>query len=294
MKNELKRKALIATHHKTKCFTQNQASVNLLSLIELNSGDLPLRLVSWNVNGIRAVIKKDFFASLEQMQPDVLCLQETKAQDDQVREALTDLKGYHIYSNSAVKKGYSGTAILSKQEPLSVTYDLGIEEHDTEGRVICAEYEDYFLVTVYTPNSGSELKRLGYRQTWDAAFLDYLKILEKTKPVVVCGDLNVAHKDIDLARPKPNYNKSAGFMQEEIDGIDSYAAAGFVDSFRSLHPETGEKYTWWSYRAGARQRNVGWRIDYFLVSSTLKEKIKNASIYDEVMGSDHCPVLLEL
>lgn len=294
MKNELKRKALRATHHKTKCFTQNQAGVNWLPFVELNSGDLPLRLVSWNVNGIRAVIKKDFFASLEHMQPDVLCLQETKAQDDQVREALTDLKGYHIYSNSAVKKGYSGTAILSKQEPLSVTYDLGIEEHDTEGRVICAEYEDYFLVTVYTPNSGSELKRLGYRQTWDAAFLDYLKNLEKTKPVVVCGDLNVAHKDIDLARPKPNYNKSAGFMQEEIDGIDSYVAAGFVDSFRTLYPETGEKYTWWSYRAGARQRNVGWRIDYFLVSSTLKEKIRNASIYDEVMGSDHCPVLLEL
>ena len=294
MKNALKRKALSTASPKTNCFTHNLAGVNLPSIFDLSSGGFPLRLVSWNVNGIRAVIKKDFFSSLEHMQPDVLCLQETKAQDDQVKEALSDLQGYHVYSNSAIKKGYSGTAILSRQEPLSVKYDIGIEEHDTEGRVICAEYEDYFLVTVYTPNSGSELKRLDYRQTWDAAFLDYLKALEKIKPVVVCGDLNVAHKDIDLARPKPNYNKSAGFMQEEIDGIDNYTAAGFVDSFRYLHPDTGEKYTWWSYRAGARQRNVGWRIDYFLVSSTLKGNIKNASIYDEVMGSDHCPVLLEL
>ncbi|KZZ09973.1 exodeoxyribonuclease III, partial [Oleiphilus sp. HI0079] len=202
-----------------------------------------MRLVSWNVNGIRAVMKKDFLESMATMQPDVLCLQETKAQDDQVREALAELEGYHIYSNSAVKKGYSGTAILTKQEPISVTYDLGIEEHDTEGRVICAEYDDYYLVTVYTPNSGSELKRLAYRQTWDSAFLEYLKTLEKTKPVVVCGDLNVAHKDLDLARPKPNYNKSAGYMQEEIDGMDNYHAAGFVDSFRALNPELGEKYT---------------------------------------------------
>ncbi|KZZ50227.1 exodeoxyribonuclease III, partial [Oleiphilus sp. HI0118] len=180
------------------------------------------------------------------------------------------------------------------KEPISVTYDLGIEEHDTEGRVICAEYDDYYLVTVYTPNSGSELKRLAYRQTWDSAFLEYLKTLEKTKPVVVCGDLNVAHKDIDLARPKPNYNKSAGYMQDEIDGMDNYHAAGFVDSFRALNPELGEKYTWWSYRAGARQRNIGWRIDYFLVSEVLQGNIKSVDIFDQIMGSDHCPVLLEI
>ncbi len=167
--------------------------------------------------------------------------------------------------------------------------DIGIPKHDSEGRVICAEFDDYYLVTVYTPNSGSELKRLAYRQTWDADFLNYLKTLEQSKPVIVCGDLNVAHKDIDLARPKPNYNKSAGYMQEEIDGMDNYHAAGFVDSFRSLN-----KYTWWSYRAGARQKNVGWRIDYFLVSEALKERIKTADIFDQIMGSDHCPVLLEI
>lgn len=253
-----------------------------------------MRLVSWNVNGIRAVMKKDFLESMATMQPDVLCLQETKAQDDQVREALAELEGYHIYSNSAVKKGYSGTAIITKQEPISVSYDLDIEEHDTEGRVICAEYDDYYLVTVYTPNSGSELKRLAYRQSWDTAFLEYLKKLEETKPVVVCGDLNVAHKDIDLARPKPNYNKSAGYMQQEIDGMDNYHAAGFVDSFRALNPELSEKYTWWSYRAGARQRNIGWRIDYFLVSESLKENIQGADIFDQIMGSDHCPVMLEI
>lgn len=232
-------------------------------------------------------------ASLEAMDTDVLCLQETKAQDDQVAEALAELEGYHLYSNSAEKKGYSGTAILSRQEPLSVQYDMGIEEHDTEGRVIAAEYELFYLVTVYTPNSGSELKRLGYRQTWDAAFLDYIKALEEKKPVVVCGDLNVAHKDIDLARPKPNYNKSAGYMQEEIDGMDNYISAHFIDSFRELNPDT-VKYSWWSYRAGARAKNVGWRIDYFLTSESLKSNLSHADILTDVMGSDHCPVLLEL
>lgn len=253
-----------------------------------------MRLVSWNVNGVRAVMKKDFLASLEEMQPDVLCLQETKAQDDQVQEALAELEGYHIYSNSAEKKGYSGTAIITKERPLSIKNDIGINEHDTEGRVICAEYEDFYLVTVYTPNSGSELKRLPYRQTWDKAFLEYIQTLEQTKPVLVCGDLNVAHKDIDLARPKPNYNKSAGYMQEEIDGMDAYTNAGFVDSFRHIHPEQGERYSWWSYRAGARQRNIGWRIDYFLVSDSFKDRIKNADIFDQVMGSDHCPVMIEI
>jgi len=253
-----------------------------------------VRLVSWNVNGVRAVMKKDFLASLEEMQPDVLCLQETKAQDDQVQEALAELEGYHIYSNSAEKKGYSGTAIITKERPLSIKNDIGIDEHDTEGRVICAEYEDFYLVTVYTPNSGSELKRLPYRQTWDKAFLEYIQTLEQTKPVLVCGDLNVAHKDIDLARPKQNYNKSAGYMQEEIDGMDAYTNAGFVDSFRHIHPEQGERYSWWSYRAGARQRNIGWRIDYFLVSDSFKDRIKNADIFDQVMGSDHCPVMIEI
>lgn len=251
-----------------------------------------MRLVSWNVNGIRAAIKKDFFVSLSEMKTDVLCLQETKAQDDQVLEALGDLAGYHIYTNSAVKKGYSGTAILSKIEPISVEYDLGIEEHDQEGRVIAAEYNDFILVTVYTPNSGSELKRLSYRQSWDREFHDYLKQLETRKPVIICGDLNVAHRDIDLARPKPNYNKSAGYMQAEIDGIQQYLDSGFIDTFRLIHPSK-EKYSWWSYRAGARAKNVGWRIDYFLVSSALKDKVKDAEILNDVMGSDHCPVQLD-
>ena len=252
-----------------------------------------MKLVSWNVNGIRAVMKKDFMDSLDKMNPDVLCLQETKAQDDQVMEALEIVDGYYMYCNSAERKGYSGTAILSRTEPLMVEYDMGIAEHDTEGRVIAAEYQDYILVTVYTPNSGAELARLQYRQTWDAAFLNYLKTLEKRKPVVVCGDLNVAHKEIDLARPKPNYNKSAGYMQEEIDGMDNLQAAGFVDTFRLQKPDE-IKYSWWSYRAGARGKNVGWRIDYFLVSPVLGAKIKDAEILNDIMGSDHCPVVLEI
>ncbi|WP_096084743.1 exodeoxyribonuclease III [Agaribacterium haliotis] len=252
-----------------------------------------MRLISWNVNGIRAVMKKDFMQSFEAMAPDVLCLQETKAQDEQTLEALKQLDGWHIYTNSAERKGYSGTAIISKEEPLSVSYDIGIAEHDQEGRVICAEYSDYFLVTVYTPNSGSELKRLAYRQSWDTAFLSYLKELEKQKPVILCGDLNVAHQAIDLKRPKENYNKAAGYMQEEIDGMDNYINAGFIDSFREQRGEE-VKYSWWSYRAQARARNVGWRIDYFLCSATLKERITDADIYCDIMGSDHCPVVLEI
>jgi exodeoxyribonuclease-3 len=252
-----------------------------------------MKLVSWNVNGVRAVMKKDFLNSLADMDCDVLCLQETKAQDEQVIEALAELEGYHIYTNSAVKKGYSGTSIITRSKPISVNKDIGIDEHDQEGRVLCAEYPEFYLVTVYTPNSGSELKRLPYRQEWDAAFLAYLKTLEETKPVVVCGDLNVAHKDIDLARPKPNYNKSAGYTQKEIDGIDNLVEAGFVDTFRLINPDT-EKYSWWSYRAGARQRNIGWRIDYFLVSSKLQDKVNNADILNDVHGSDHCPVSVEL
>lgn len=252
-----------------------------------------MRLVSWNVNGIRAAMKKDFVQSLAAMETDVLCLQETKAQDEQVAEALAEINGYHLYSNSAEKKGYSGTAILSKSEPLSVQYDMGIEEHDQEGRVIAAEFERFYLVTVYTPNSGNGLKRLDYRQQWDADFLVYLQQLEKQKPVVLCGDLNVAHKDIDLARPKPNYNKSAGYTQAEIDGLDNLVAAGFVDTFRAQCPEE-VKYSWWSYRAGARAKNVGWRIDYFMVSASLQGNVTGADILNEVMGSDHCPVLLDL
>jgi len=252
-----------------------------------------MRVVSWNVNGIRAVMKKEFPESLASLDCDVLCLQETKAQCDQVVEALVSIEGYHLYTHSAVKKGYSGTAILSRKEPLSVRYGLGIEEHDQEGRVIAAEYEHFFLVTVYTPNSGSELKRLSYRQEWDAEFLNYLKALEKTKPVLVCGDLNVAHTDIDLARPKPNYNKSAGYMQEEINGINNLVEGGFSDTFRHIHPEE-VKYSWWSYRAGARKKNVGWRIDYFLSSKSLLANITDANIHNDIHGSDHCPVSVDI
>ena len=252
-----------------------------------------MRLVSWNVNGIRAMMKKDFPDSVKIMDADMLCLQETKAQDDQVLEALASINGYHIYSNSAVKKGYSGTAILSKTQPISVHFDMDIEEHDQEGRVIALEYEAFYLVNVYTPNSGSELKRLEYRQQWDADFLEYLQKLEKEKPVIACGDFNVAHTDIDLARPKPNYNKSAGYTQAEIDGMDNMIGAGFIDSFRFKNPEK-IKYSWWSYRAGARVKNIGWRIDYFLVSESLSDEIGHTDILNDVMGSDHCPVLLEI
>lgn len=253
-----------------------------------------MKIVSWNVNGVRAVAKKNFFEDFSKLDADILCLQETKAQDDQVAETLAPLEGYFVYSNSAVKKGYSGTAIISKTEPISVSSDMGIEEHDTEGRVLCAEYDEFFVVNVYVPNSGGELKRLGYRQEWDLAFFNYLKKLEERKPVMVCGDFNVAHKSIDLARPKPNYNKSAGHMQEEIDGMDRFTEGGLKDSFRHLYPEATEKYSWWSYRGGARGRNVGWRIDYFLVSESILPQLTEAAIHPDVMGSDHCPVSIEL
>ncbi|MFW8591123.1 exodeoxyribonuclease III [Glaciecola sp. 2405UD65-10] len=252
-----------------------------------------MRVVSWNVNGIRAVLKKEFAHSFETMAADIMCFQETKAQCDQVAEAIGNIEGFHLVSHSAVKKGYSGTAILSKQQPISVQYGLGIEEHDQEGRVIAAEFEQFILVTVYTPNSGSELKRLSYRQEWDAAFLAHVQKLEEKKPVLVCGDLNVAHKDIDLARPKPNYNKSAGYMQQEIDGIDNLSKAGFIDTFRMHYPDQAT-YSWWSYRAGARQRNVGWRIDYFLASKEMAPMVSDAHIYTDILGSDHCPVSVEL
>jgi len=252
-----------------------------------------MKLISWNVNGIRATAKKGFFARLDEMNPDIIGLQETKAQDDQVAEVMENLEGYHLFSNSALKKGYSGTAILSKVKPVDVTSDIGIEEHDQEGRVLAAEYEAFFLVNVYIPNSGQELKRLDYRKTWDDDFRHYLTELQKKKPVILCGDLNVAHQPIDLARPKPNYNKTSGYTQVEIDGLDGHLGIGLVDTFRHLYP--GEvKYSWWSFRGDARSKNIGWRIDYFLVSEALLPKVKSAFILNEVHGSDHCPVGVEL
>ncbi|MGE4289513.1 MAG: exodeoxyribonuclease III [Salinivirgaceae bacterium] len=253
-----------------------------------------MKIISWNVNGLRAVAKKHFFRDLKQMAPDVLCLQETKAQDEQVQETLSELNDWHIYSNSAEKKGYSGTAILTKIKPLSVSKDMGIAEHDNEGRVLCLEFADFFLVNVYVPNSGSELKRLDYRETWDLAFFNYLKNLEAKKPVIVCGDFNVAHKAVDLARPKQNYNKAAGYMQQEIDGMDRFTSGGFIDTFRHFFPDKTDAYSWWSYRAGARDKNIGWRIDYFLVSQSFLPNVNQAFILSQVMGSDHCPVGIEL
>ena len=253
-----------------------------------------MKIVSWNVNGIRAIAKKSFFTDFELIDPDILCLQETKANIDQVAETLKPLEGYHICSNSAQKPGYSGTSVISKIKPLNVTKGINIIEHDTEGRVLCLEFETFFLINVYVPNSGSELKRLGYRQDWDIAFFEYLKNLEKVKPVIVCGDFNVAHKAIDLARPKANYNKFAGYMQEEIDGMDRFDEGGLADTFRRLHPGETDRYTWWSYRLDARTKNVGWRIDYFLVSESFLPSVENAFILETVSGSDHCPVGIEI
>lgn len=252
-----------------------------------------MKIVSWNVNGVRAGVKKNLINEIRDSKADIYCLQETKAQDDQVQEALKDLTDYYIYSNSAIKKGYSGVAIISIKEPIKVTCDIGIEEHDTEGRVIAAEFEDFILVNVYVPNSGSGLKRLDYRSTWDASFANYLKKLRLAKPVIVTGDFNVAHQPIDLARPKPNYNKTSGYTQVEIDGMDGLHAVGLVDAFRYLRPEE-IKYTFWSVRFGARANNVGWRIDYFLVDHDLIEDVLDSDIQTEIMGSDHCPLSLEL
>ena len=253
-----------------------------------------MKIISWNVNGIRAIAKKNFFSDIASLNSDIICLQETKAQDHQVAETLEALSGYHIYSNSAERPGYSGTAVISKIKPLNIIKGINKKEHDTEGRVLCLEFDTYFLVNVYVPNSGSELKRLGYRQEWDKSFFGYLKELEKAKPVVVCGDFNVAHKAIDIARPKENYNKTAGYMQEEIDGMDMFTGGGLADTFRRLYPDETERYSWWSYRAGARSKNIGWRIDYFLVSESLLPSLKNAFIMEEITGSDHCPVGIEL
>ncbi len=252
-----------------------------------------MKLISWNVNGIRAIAKKDFYEDVKLMNPDILCLQETKAQDDQVSEVLSRLPDYQHYANSAERKGYSGTAILSKREPVSVSLDLGKAEHDTEGRVITADFGSFYLVNTYVPNSGNQLVRLDYRETWDEALLKHIKELGEEKPTFLCGDLNVAHQRIDIARPDSNYNKSAGFTQREIDGMTRYLEAGFIDTWRSRNPET-VKYSWWSYRMGARKKNIGWRLDYFLASENANGLVTNAFILNDVMGSDHCPVGIEI
>lgn len=249
-----------------------------------------MKLISWNVNGLRAVLKKNFLEFLEQEKPDILCLQETKCSPDQVEPVWP--KRYEAHWNSAEKKGYSGTAIFTKPRPLGVKPHIGVADHDREGRVLTAEYDDFYLVNVYVPNSQRELTRLAYRQTWDQDFLRYLKALEKKKPVIWCGDLNVAHTEIDLANPKANA-KNHGFTPEERAGFGAFLAAGFIDTFREF--EKGpQHYTWWSPMAGARARNVGWRIDYFLMSPALRPRLKRAAILPHVMGSDHCPVLIEL
>lgn len=252
-----------------------------------------MKIISWNINGVRAIIQKDFFEDISKINPDILCLQETKAQDEEVAEALSQLKDYHQFYNSAERKGYSGVTILCKIEPISVSYDMGVEEHDQEGRVICSEFEDFFLVNVYVPNSGQKLVRLDYRKKWDVDFKNYLKALEKIKPVILCGDLNVAHRAIDLKNDKSNYNKTAGYTQIEIDGMDNLLNEGFVDTYRHFNPDT-VAYTYWSYRFKARERNTGWRIDYFLVSNQLLEKVENVEILSEYYGSDHCPIKLEV
>ena len=252
-----------------------------------------MTIISWNVNGIRAIVKKDFSKNINTIKPDILCLQETKAQDNEVLKALSPLSTYNLYINSATKKGYSGTAILSKTKPIAIINDMSIEKHDNEGRIICAEYPNFYLVNVYIPNSGQQLGRLDYRAEWDADFLKYIKALEKVKPVIIAGDFNVAHQPIDLKYDKANYNKTAGYTQIEIDGITNIINEGFVDSFRYCHPKD-VAYTYWSYRFKARAQNTGWRIDYFLVSTSLIDKIKKATILSEYYGSDHCPIHLEV
>lgn len=249
-----------------------------------------MRLISWNVNGLRACVGKGFLDFFDEIRADAVCLQETKMQPDQL---TLELEGYQQYWNSAIKKGYSGTAIFTKMQPLSVKNGMDIPEHDNEGRVITCEFENFYLVTVYTPNAQSELARLDYRMTWDDAFREFLLELDAKKPVIVCGDMNVAHKEIDLKNPGPNRG-SAGFTDEEREKFTKLLDAGFTDTFRHLHPDLTGAYSWWSYRFKARQNNAGWRIDYFLVSDRIKDKIVTASILPEVMGSDHCPVMLEM
>ncbi len=249
-----------------------------------------MKLISWNVNGLRACITKGFYDFFQQEDADIFCLGETKMQPEQ---AVIETPGYHQYWNSAVKKGYSGVAIFCKEEPLSVSYGLGIEEHDQEGRVITLEFKDFYLVNVYTPNSKDGLLRLDYRMIWEDAFRNHLNKLDEKKPVIVCGDMNVAHQEIDLKNPKTN-RKNPGFTDEERNKMTELLASGFTDSFRALYPDKTDAYSWWSYRAKAREKNVGWRIDYFLVSNRLKEQIDDAVIYADILGSDHCPVGLLL
>ena len=251
-----------------------------------------MKLISWNVNGLRAVLKKDFAQWVNKESPDILCLQETKARQEQV-DLPAEFDHYHQYWNSAQKPGYSGTLILTKEKPLSVSNGIGIEEHDTEGRVITAEYPDFYLVTVYTPNAQSELKRLEYRCRWDKDFLHYIQSLETNKPVIFCGDLNVAHQEIDLARPKSN-RKNPGFSDEERANFTQILEAGYLDTFREFHPDLEGTYSWWSYRAAARSKNIGWRIDYFCASPSLRDRITSSTILADVLGSDHCPVKITL
>ena len=249
-----------------------------------------MKLISWNVNGLRAVLGKGFLDYVAQESPDILCLQETKLQPEQ---AVFDLPGYHRFFNSADKKGYSGTAILTRTEPLSVTYDFGGDEHRHEGRIITAEFPQFYLVCCYTPNSQDGLKRLDYRMRWEDDLRDYLRELDQTKPVVYCGDLNVAHREIDLKNPKTN-RQNPGFSDEEREKMTRLLEAGFVDTFRYINGDVTDRYSWWSYRFHARAKNVGWRIDYFIVSQRLAAKVKAADIRSDIYGSDHCPVLLEL
>lgn len=249
-----------------------------------------MKFISWNVNGLRAIVKKNFSEVFEALDADFFCLQETKLQEGQIE---LDLPGYHQYWNYAEKKGYSGTAIFAKEPALSVRYGLGIEEHDTEGRVITLEYPEFFLITCYTPNSQNELRRLDYRMTWEDAFLAYLTELKQQKPVILCGDLNVAHKNIDIKNWKTN-QKSAGFTPEEREKFSTLLAAGFTDTFRYFYPDAEGIYSWWSYRFNARKNNAGWRIDYFVVSDDLNESLLDAKIHTDIIGSDHCPVELDL
>ena len=249
-----------------------------------------MKLISWNVNGIRAAIGKGFANFFEQVNADIFCIQETKMQEGQID---LNYAGYTTYLNSAIKKGYSGTAIFTKEKPLSVTYGIGKEEHDQEGRVITAEYKEFYLVNCYTPNSKRELERLDYRMVWEDEMRNYLKKLDATKPVILCGDLNVAHEEIDIKNPKTNHH-NAGFTDEERNKMTELLTAGFTDSFRHLYPTKTDSYTWWSYMRDARSKNVGWRIDYFIVSNRIAPNIQEATIYSEIMGSDHCPVGLEI
>ena len=249
-----------------------------------------MKFISWNVNGIRACVTKGFLEYFKNVDADIFCLQETKLQEGQID---LKLEGYYDYWNYAEKKGYSGTAIFTKKKPISVTYGIGIEEHDKEGRVITLEFEDFHFITVYTPNSQSELKRLDYRMKWEDDFKDYLKKLDNIKPVIVCGDLNVAHKDIDLKNPKTN-RKNAGFTDEERAKLNSLLEDGFIDTYRYFNPDKEGVYSWWSYRFNARKNNSGWRIDYFLASEKLKDRLISADIHTEILGSDHCPVELVL